>query len=219
METQKTTTVINNLTKDVQTISNNTPPPETLIVGVLVRNISLVSIRSSTICIMSYLARYFNIELYFFTTADFNPTDKTVSATLIDGNNRIEKIIPLPKIVYNDYECFVDEPRQEIKSLLIKECYFFRRGILKTNNGRSINKQVIYDILLKDGRFKEFLIETHTVESFDQFLSLFEKYNNDVVLKPTNGMTGHDVSRVTLNRGCDYLLTCKDGKTFFEDYR
>lgn len=29
METQKTTTVINNLTKDVQTISNNTPPRNT----------------------------------------------------------------------------------------------------------------------------------------------------------------------------------------------
>ena len=31
METQETTTVINNLTKDVQTISNNTPPTEHLL--------------------------------------------------------------------------------------------------------------------------------------------------------------------------------------------
>ena len=84
--------VVKSPAKDIQ------PPP--LIVGVLRRTKNKLPL-ASTINLMAYMARQFNIELYFFTTKDFNPKDKTIQATLIDGSTQIEKIIPLPKLVYD----------------------------------------------------------------------------------------------------------------------
>ena len=53
-------------------------------------------------------------------------------------------------------------------------------------------------MLLRDGRFKEFLIESHTIDTFEQFLSLFNQYHNDVILKPLRGARGVGVARITL---------------------
>ncbi|MBR2774218.1 MAG: YheC/YheD family protein [Selenomonadaceae bacterium] len=191
---------------EIETISKGTNKP--LRVGVLRGNKNKLPLTSS-LNLMAYMARQFNIELYFFTSKDFNPEDKTVRATLIDGNSQIEKNIPLPKIIYNPFDCFAGENRKEIKSMIMKESYFVRRGL-------SMTKQRIYDLLLDDGRFKDFLIETHLVENFEHFMSLFGKYHNDVVLKPIHGMQGTGVNKITFNEEGYVISNDKTGKKIFK---
>ena len=162
----------------------------------------------SVLNLMVYMARQFNIELYFFSTKDFNPADKTVHATLIDGNTQMERIIPLPKIIYNPFNWFKGEPGKEIKSLITKECYFVRQQL-------SMTKQKIFDKLIADGRFKKFLIESNPIKSFDEILRLLEKYNNDVIVKPSRGMQGNGVLRITFN-GTEYVITDKECTIFLK---
>lgn len=191
--------------------STDIPP---LRVGVLVnasvlgnnRNLSQIS----SLNLMAYMARQFNIELYFFTSQDFNPENKTVQAKLIDGNKSVEKIIPLPKIVYNDFDFFKGEKRMEIKSLIKKETYFVCKGI-------SMTKKKIYDLLIADGKFKKFLIESHEIKSFEHFLSLLEQYGNDVVLKPIRGMQGTGVNEITFTEKGYIVTNDKIGKVFLKE--
>ena len=154
---------------------------------------------TSALNLMAYMARQFNIELYFFTSKDVHMEDKTVDAVLIDGNKQTPKTIPLPKIVYNHFECLTDEPRREMKSFLQRECFF-------VNSGVWLEKQKMYNLLLKDGKFKNFLIESHPVKDFEDLLLLLEKYNNDVVVKPDGGMQGNGVTRIIHNDD-GYLIT------------
>ena len=73
-------------------------------------------------------------------------------------------------------------------------------------------KQKFYTELSREGSFNEFLIHTHTIESFKDFLTLFEKYYGDVVLKPARGVGGSGVARITLADG-KYIVNSKT-KTF-----
>lgn len=154
---------------------------------------------------MAHMAKNFNIELYFFTPKDFSPQDKTVRAVFIDGNNQTEMTIPLPKIVYDITSLFY---QKKIRTLFKDHCYFFQYGW-------GASKQTIFDVLTKDGRFKEFLIETHTIESFEHFLSLLKQYHNDVVLKPDVGSLGKGVVRITADEN-EYVITFQDKKIFFK---
>ena len=186
---------------------NNLVPP-ILIVGILRKNNDKLTM-TSTLNLMAYMAKQFNMELYFFTPKDFNPKDKTVRATLIAGNTQIEKIIPLPKIIFNDFECFKGEKRKEIKSLLQKESYFVRRGL-------SMTKQEIYNLLIKDEKFKAFLIESHVVKNFEHFLSLLKQYNNNVILKPSKGMQGAGVSEIIFSEEGYAISNDESGRKLFK---
>ena len=180
---------------------------EPLRVGVLKQSNNLG--KYTTDNLMAYMARQFNIELYFFTTKDFNPEDKTIHATFLEGTSWIERTIPLPKITYNTFECFSGEPRKEIKSMLMKESYFVRRGIFMT-------KAEIYNKLIADGKFNEFLIESHTVKSFEHLLELLKQYNNDVVLKPIHGMQGTGINKITFNEKGYVIRNDTFGEKFFK---
>ncbi|MBD3879734.1 MAG: YheC/YheD family protein [Quinella sp. 1Q5] len=169
---------------------------EPLRVGMLRLNNNLGNYTTANL--MAYMARQFNIELYFFTTKDFNPEDKTVRATLIDGNTQIKKTIPLPKITYDINGGFY---QKEVRTILGNETYFFQYGW-------GASKRIINNIMTKDERFKEFLIETHVSENFEHFMSLFKEYHNDVVLKPSNGSLGNDVVRI-FSDGVGFTITLK----------
>ena len=161
----------------------------------------------TTTTLMAYMANKFNIELYFFTPKDINRENETVNATLIEGNKRIKKIIPLPKIIYDLVGYFY---RKEIKAMfrsLKNQPYFFQYGW-------GASKEKMYDILSADERFKKFLIDTHTVKDFDHFMALFKQYHNDVVIKPFNGSLGKGVIRVTFD-GEKYIINVDKEKIFF----
>ena len=162
-----------------------------LIVGVLRKKTTKLP-KYSELYLMTCMAKSFNIELYFFTAQDIHIQDKTVDAVLIEGNLCTPKTIPLPTIIYNDEDSYTDESAKEVKPLIKKECYLVRNGVVST-------KKKIYDILNADGRFRSFLIETHPCKSFEEFLSLFEDYNHDVILKPEDGMQGKGIVRITFN--------------------
>ncbi|MBQ3443274.1 MAG: YheC/YheD family protein [Selenomonadaceae bacterium] len=161
---------------------------------------------------MSYMAKNFNIELYFFTAEDINFDNNTVEAVFAEGGTQIKCTVPLPKIIYNLPDVIEGRSGIELKEKLQKAgCYLVRPAL-------RLNKQRIYDGLNKNEHFKEYLIETHTVESFDSFLSFLKKYDNDVVLKPAIGTEGKGVTRITFDATSgEYIASLQKGKLFFKN--
>ena len=134
------------------------------------------------------MAKNFNIELHFFTPEDVDFKNRTVNSLLIEGNRRTPKIIPFPKLVYNNYGWY-RKTSQEIVSLIKKEFRFVR-------SGKKLSKQKMYDILFAEERFRKFLIETHVVKNFEHFLSLFRQFDNSIVLKPERGGQGIGIFKI-----------------------
>ena len=152
---------------------------------------------------MFYTAKNFNIELLLFTPKDIDFKNKTVKATTLDGFKKIQKVVPLPRIIDNPASIFGGEFGTELRQLS-KEYFFTRNPINST-------KQKIYDVLLADGLFKDFLIDTITIENFEHFLTLLGQYNNDVILKPSGGNEGKGVARISFD-GKIYHITVKNDK-------
>ena len=173
----------------------------------------------SALNLMAYMAKNFNIELYFFTPRDINFENKTVKAIFTEGSKRTTKVIPLPKIIDNDPELFNGVPGINLKNKLKNYCYCIRPK-------QNLSKQKVYDILFADGRFKELLIETHEIKNFEHFLSLLEQYNNDVVMKPIGGTEGRNIFRIarddkkyiiTPGKEATFSLTDAEIKKFYDE--
>ena len=161
---------------------------------------------------MSCMAKNFNIELYFFTAKDINFDNNTVKAVFTEGGTQLECTIPLPKIIYNLPDVIEGESGTELKKKLQKAgCYLVRPSL-------KLNKQTIYERLDKNEEFKEFLLETHKVANFDDFLSFLKKYDNDVVLKPVSGSEGKGVTRITFDAASGkYIVSSQRRKLAFEN--
>lgn len=155
----------------------------------------------STFNLMVYMAKNFNIECYFFTSKDVNLESKTVNAVLIEGSTRTPKTIPLPKICYNHFGAFTKENRKILKPFFEKECFLVNSYVF-------LEKQKMYNMLVADGKFKKFLIESFPLGSFENFLELFNRYNNNVVVKPIAGMQGKGVTWIRMI-GSDYAISFK----------
>ena len=178
---------------------NNIP----LRVGVLRKAIGRLWNPDSPSFTMFYTAKNFNIELLAFTPKDIDFANKTVNATILEGTQRIRKTVPLPKIIDNPASLFNGEYGKMLKTL--EKDYFF------TRHAEHTSKQNIYNMLLKDGRYKDLLIDTHTVEGFAHFMTLLRKYGNDVILKPAGGNEGKGVARITSD-GAQYVINLKTDK-------
>lgn len=178
-------------------------------VGVFLKSMYALPL-TSALNLMAYMAKNFNLELWYFSSRDIHPESKTVDATLIEGDVQTKRTIPFPKIVYNHFECLKNESRPEIKSFLRRNCFFVNSGIYW------LGKQQVYDMLLADGQFKEFLIESHPLKDFEQLLSLLERYDNHVVVKPDGGTQGKGVVSINFN-GTEYVINRKEGEAYLKN--
>lgn len=161
----------------------------------------------NTLTAMFYVAKQFDIELFLFTPYDINFENKTVNAVVLEGNKKVQKVVPLPKII----DCYPGFPNDET-GLKLKQLmgeYFFTRRPL------GVTKQKVYDMLLEDGRFREFLIESHTIDTFEQFMALFTYYHNDVILKPLRGARGIGVARINFDAN-QYIVNLKSENMSFK---
>lgn len=153
---------------------------------------------------MFYMSKNFNIELFLFTPQDIDFENKTVTAVTLEGTAEVEKTVPIPKIIDNPSSIFSGNYGRELRALT--KDYFFTRHPMNST------KQHIYDMLAADGRFKEFLIDTHVIKDFEHFLTLFEQYKNDVILKPSGSNEGKGVARITFD-GTKCVINVKNKKT------
>ena len=153
----------------------------------------------STAYAMFYTAKQFNIELFCFSINDINFADKTINGMFLEGNTRVQRIVPFPRIVDNSV-LHGEDGRKMLE--LEKYCYMIRHEL-------NTNKQKIYDMLTRDGRFSQFLIQSHTIETLEQFNDLFEQYHGDVIMKPLRGARGIGVIHITRD-GSAYRINLKD---------
>jgi len=147
---------------------------------------------------MFCMAKHFNIELLLFEPEDIDFNNKTVRALTLENNSKVEKVAPLPYIIDNDITYFRGETA-DIMERLKKHSYLIRPV-------SSIKRQAFYETLSKDEHFKEFLIETQAVKEFNHLLTLLDKYEDDIILKPTSGMSA---ARINFNSG-KYIATFND---------
>ncbi|MBQ6005152.1 MAG: YheC/YheD family protein [Selenomonadaceae bacterium] len=192
-------------TSELRTEITSYPSPHINIQPVrvgLMRSKGHLLARRSTSLAVAYMAKHFNIDMSFFNPEDIDFENKTVNAIIIENNVRSRKVIPLPKIIDNDIRCFRGEIGKSVNKLR-DYCYFIRPI-------DGMTKQRFHDALLKDGRFKEFLIETHPLDNVEDFLKLLEQYK-DVILKPLHGVGGAGVSRITCD-GKQYVANLKNKK-------
>ena len=149
----------------------------------------------STSYALFYIAKNFNIEIFQFNIDDVNFEDKTINGTFLEGNRRVKRITPFPRIVDNSV-LHGEDGRKMLE--LEKDCFLIRHDL-------NLTKQKVYDMLLKDGRFAEFLIQSHTIDSTDQFYELLDRYHGDVIMKPLRGARGIGVVRIN-RQGSSYML-------------
>lgn len=173
---------------------------------------------AATFRVMAYMAKHFNVELFFFITKDIDFDRKTVNALFLNGDKKIHQTIPLPKIIDNHPLVFSGEYGKKVLQLA-SNCYFMR-PLCRLHNGKAVTKQKAYDFLLQDGCFKEFLIETHVVKDMRQFLALFEENRREVILKPAVGSEGNGVAKITFENGQYVVNLNRERKIFgtLEDF-
>ena len=167
---------------------------------------------ATTFRVMAYMARHFNVELFFFITKDVDFENKTANALFLDGDKKIRQKIPLPKIIDNHPLVFSGEYGKKVLQLA-NNCYFMR-PLSKLRDGKAITKQKVYDFLSQDGRYKEFLIETHVVKNIHHFLTLFEENHREVILKPAVGSEGNGVAKITFEND-QYVVNLDSKRNFF----
>ena len=155
----------------------------------------------STAYAMFYIAKQFNIEIFCFSIEDVNFEDKTINGLFLEGNERVNRITPFPRIV--DNSVLHGEEGRKLRELE-KYCFLIRHDLDTT-------KQKTYERLLNDGRFADFLIQSHPIDSIEQFYALLEQYHGDVIMKPLRGARGIGVIRIT-REGSTYVINVKDRK-------
>ena len=144
------------------------------------------------------MAKHFNIELLLFEPEDIDFKNKTVKALALENNSKVEKIAPLPRIIDNDIAYFHGETAA-IMEKLKKQSYLIRPASI-------IKNQPFAETLSKDERFRDLLIDTQAVSNFNQLLSLLDKYQDDVILKPTAGGGNKSLVRIHFDNG-KYVAT------------
>lgn len=154
---------------------------------------------TETIRAMSYMARHFSVELFFFTPDDIDFDNKTVKAVRLDGDNKSEEVIPLPVIIDNDPDALVGKRGKKIRRLA-KGC-FFVHPLNRLAKGAIVSKQKINELLAQSEQFKEFVIETNRIKTFEEILPAIEKYPNGIVLKPLWGSHGKGVTKIKAEGG------------------
>ena len=150
---------------------------------------------------MHFVADHFNIELFCFSIRDIDFERKTINGLFLDGNRRVQRVVPFPHIVDN---IVLHGENGEQAARLEQDCCLLRHDIYT-------DKQKTYELLLRDGRFADWLIKSHPVDSRERFQNLLEQYHNDVVMKPSGGGGGDHIVHITLDGG-KYFINLNNQK-------
>ena len=140
---------------------------------------------------MFFAAKQFNIELFSFNPSDIDFENKTVRGMFLIGNTKVNRVVPFPQIIDNAIMVGEDGARLE---RLEQDCYVIRHS-LRTD------KQKTYEILLNDGKYTDFLIQSHVIDSFEQFQKLLGENHNDVIMKPQRGARGIGIVHIQFDGG------------------
>ncbi|MDR0983417.1 MAG: YheC/YheD family protein [Ruminococcus sp.] len=154
--------------------------------------------------LMQLTAKQFNINYVIFYPKDIHFERATVDAYFCEtGVKLTQKEIPIPRIVDNVfYQIQEDEKgvRHDVDRYLEKiGCVIMRKNL-------GLSKEKTFEVIEKSDEYKDLIIpykKTADWETVEQALSEW----GDIVIKPNNGVHGHNIVRITKKDGDKYEMS------------
>lgn len=143
-------------------------------------------------CAQASLAK--GICMVVFSPENLNPAKNTTTGWEYQGNRWRRTESPLPDAIYNRITSRRIERKPDLQQRLEqlkKTCK------IPVFNETFLNKQQVYDLLVKDEQMRRLLPESHPYQPAI-LRHMLKKYRT-VYLKPTNGSLGHGIIRVMIS--------------------
>jgi len=130
-----------------------------------------------------YVGQNFGLDLILFCGEDIDLQNKKVKGVVLRNGMPEEGIFDIPKIIENSYYL-----PMAIQDELRKDSYLVRPRII-------VSKRLVDKQLVEDGTYKDLLIPTVQVKSFEDILEGVEQ--GRVIIKSVMGMEGKSVVAIT----------------------
>ncbi|TXL66681.1 hypothetical protein FHP05_04670 [Cerasibacillus terrae] len=127
---------------------------------------------------------YKGIPFVYLNPKDIKINEETVRGRIFINNKWKRATVPLPKFIDISPYCF-KMPREKLE--------FLRKNTVLSDTGENrFNKVNLQKLLLKDKQFKELVIPTKSIETFEDVKEFLDRYNQ-IILKPISGQFGNGV--------------------------
>ena len=210
------------LTGETKLSSNDSPEKLTFTVGIMRNRTKLRPMHYTTLAM--YIAKSYNVNCIFFAPRDIDTESKTINAWVVENGEEIRKIVPYPEIVDNKPSLHRSLRRSEhieaeknleaVKNL--EKSSIFTRDSLNTT------KMKTYKLLKNEGTFKDILIPTYVLNSFQELESYLNNFDNNIIIKPSLGNRGNGVIKLLKEDNKYTVISGNESQIFnindLEDY-
>lgn len=138
--------------------------------------------------LLAKTSKYNDIDLVYFSPRDVDVKRKMIKAKFLINNKWVEKEISVPQ--------FIDASPYSFKHKRIIR-FLDEHSTLST--GPIGSKDLIYNKVREDGEFAHLLIPTGEHSNFEDFLNFINNHGS-IVVKPTDGLRGRNIHKVTKHR-------------------
>lgn len=128
-----------------------------------------------------------DVKLVFFSSKNVNTTLEQINGKYFDGQDWVSCKIPYPDVMINELPALLskrDSVEKKIRARI--HCTTYLIG----------GKADIYEKVSKHSEYKNLVIPSFVVNSGQEILDLFDKYDR-IVLKPTGGRQGKGIYFIT----------------------
>lgn len=139
-----------------------------------------------------WVAKEFDIDLVLFAPEDVDLERGKVRGLSLQQGRVVERETDIPAVI--DNYPFTRADRKLMEQLEARGCILLRHPLGKS-------KLQVYDMLYRDGRFKEFLIPTYPVENAQQVEAQVEQLGGTAIAKPTSSSRGRGVMLISRAMG------------------
>ena len=136
-----------------------------------------------------YIATHYGLQLVLFSSDDIDFKTGMVQGTILVNGKPEKCITKIPQII--DNSLLANNRKRGFGDRLEEYAFTIR----KSGSNKKTQKHEIYDMLLKDGKYADFLIPTKMVESFED-ISQFEN-EEGIVIKKTDSHQGVSVMHIS----------------------
>lgn len=163
--------------------------------------------------LLAKTSKYNGIDLAYFHALDVDVEQKVIHAKFLEENRWVERVIDVPP--------FIDILPYSFKH---KKVVRFLKENSVLSSDRLGTKDDVYEKLLDDGEFSHLIIPTRNCSNFDELHNFLTEHRH-IVIKPREGLRGHDVYSLMINNSgyklsyqqTESILSLEELKKFYTD--